>query len=621
MDPWRAALRRSLGKHPVGRSPTSLISEAATTIFVPIRGGHAGLGSIVMTGFSSEPGQPPASTSVPGLLPIEELLEQLVDRAHEVIGAQERLRRLLEANRVIVGELSLPMVLRRIVEAARDLVGAEYCALGVIGADGLLEQFVHVGMDEATVRSIGELPKGRGVLGALIEIPQPIRLRRISDDERSSGFPPGHPEMTSFLGVPIRSRDAVYGNLYLTNHHEGAFGAEDEALVGALAATAGAAIENARLYDEARHRQQWLLASTEITAALLNPTQEREPLQLIADSVLRLADADVAILVLPADSPDFLDVVVAAGEAADQLTGMSYPKAKSLVEVALQTGRGVRVGRLEDHHDLGVHLREVVRVSAVMAVPMLGASGPHGAIIVGRRPGRHPFGSAELEMAEAFANQAAVAEELAAARVDQQRLALFEDRDRIARDLHDHVIQRLFAAGLVVQSVATGEGDVAAAQRLSHVVGELDDTIKQIRTSIFHLRGASIAGPGLRSALLTVITQIEPGLGFSPTVQFRGPVDTVTSASLVAEAEAVVREALANVAKHAGATATSLLVIFTDDRLIIEVMDNGIGPGELTRRSGLGNLERRAADLAGSLTVEPASDGGTQVRWTVPLNP
>ena len=237
-------------------------------------------------------------------------------------------------------------------------------------------------------------------------------------------------------------------------------------------------------------------------------------MQLIADSVLRLADADVAILVLPADARDFLDVVVAAGEAADQLTGMSYPRAKSLVELALQTGRGVRVGRLEDHHDLGVHLREVVRVSAVMAVPMLGKSGPHGAIVVGRRPGRHPFGSADLEMAETFANQAAVAQELAAARVDQQRLTLLEDRDRIARDLHDHVIQRLFAAGLIVQSVATGEGDFGAAQRLSHVVAELDDTIKQIRTSIFHLRGASMTGPGLRSALLTVIAQIEPALGF-----------------------------------------------------------------------------------------------------------
>jgi GAF domain-containing protein len=175
-----------------------------------------------------------------------------------------------------------------------------------------------------------------------------------------------------------------------------------------------------------------LLASAQITAALLNPTEESAPLQLIADSVLRLAGADVAILVLPSDSGEMLHVVVAAGQAADQLKDVEYPMAKSLVELALQTGRGVRVGRLEDDHDLGVHLREIVRVNAVMAVPMLGASGPHGAIIVGRRPGRHPFGSAELEMAEAFANQAAVAQKLAAARVDQQRLVLLEDRDRIA---------------------------------------------------------------------------------------------------------------------------------------------------------------------------------------------
>jgi signal transduction histidine kinase len=183
------------------------------------------------------------------------------------------------------------------------------------------------------------------------------------------------------------------------------------------------------------------------------------------------------------------------------------------------------------------------------------------------------------------------------------------------------VIQRLFAAGLIVQGLATGEADSGAAQRLSYVVAELDDTIRQIRTSIFDLRGASILGPGLRSALVTVTAQIEPALGFSPTVQFHGPIDTVTSAPLVAEAEAVVREALTNVAKHAAATAASLLVIVNQDRLIIEVTDNGIGPGESTRRSGLDNLERRAADLTGSLTLGPASDRGTQLRWTIPLRP
>ena len=225
----------------------------------------------IVTGYDAEAGMSRHDPeTAPGPVPIERLLAELMERADEVIDAQERLRRLLAANRAIVAELSLPAVLRRIVEAARDLVKARYCALGVIGDDGLLEQFIHVGMDDATVREIGELPKGRGVLGALIEDPHPIRLSRISDDPRSSGFPPNHPHMESFLGVPIRSRNEVFGNLYLSDHVSGAFSAEDEELVLALAATAGGAVENARLYEESRRRQQWLQASAEITAALLS---------------------------------------------------------------------------------------------------------------------------------------------------------------------------------------------------------------------------------------------------------------------------------------------------------------------------------------------------------------
>ena len=191
--------------------------------------------------------------------------------------AEQRLERLLSANRAIVGELSLPMVLRRIVEAARDLIGARYAALGVIGDDGLLQEFIHLGMDAATVATIGELPKGRGVLGALIEDPLPIRLPVISEDPRSSGFPPGHPPMDTFLGVPIRSRNAVYGNLYLTGRTDGEFTAEDEELALALAASAGIAIENARLYEESARRGEWLQASAEISGVLLSPGGNRDP--------------------------------------------------------------------------------------------------------------------------------------------------------------------------------------------------------------------------------------------------------------------------------------------------------------------------------------------------------
>ena len=557
--------------------------------------------------------------AAPGPVPIERLLAELMQRAEEVIDSQDRLRRLLAANRAIVAELSLPAVLRRIVEAARDLVKARYGALGVIGADGLLEQFIHVGMGDDTVSEIGELPKGRGVLGALIEDPRPIRLGRISDDPRSAGFPPHHPQMGSFLGVPIRSRNEVFGNLYLTDHAGGAFSAEDEELVLALAATAGAAIENARLYEESRRRQQWLQSSAEITAALLTASDDREPLQLIADHVLRLAEADVVSLVLPAfDDPGMLKVTVASGYGADELAGMSYPKESSLAELALETGRGVRLGSVEDQQRYVVHLRRVAPINAAMAVPLQGGAGPHGSIVAGRLHGRRSFGSADLEMAEAFASQAAIAIELATARADQQRLALLEDRDRIARDLHDHVIQRLFAIGLTVQGLAVAGGNEQQSRKLDQVVADLDDTIRQIRTSIFQLRGHELAGPSLRGAILAVVEQVTPTLAFRPGVRFRGPVDTVVDDRLITEAEAVVREAATNAAKHAHASKLSVELRVTGHRLTIDVTDNGTGLTGSETRSGLANLDQRANALGGELRVDPEASG-TRVHWTVPL--
>jgi signal transduction histidine kinase len=566
-------------------------------------------------------GPDPDPASAPGPASIERLMTQLVARAQEVIGAQEQMRRLLSANRVIVAELSLPLVLHRIVEAAKDIANARYAALGVIGADGLLEQFIHVGMDDATVATIGELPKGRGVLGALIEEPVPIRLARIADDERSAGFPPGHPAMASFLGVPIRSRNEVFGNLYLTEREGGEFTSDDEDLVSALAATAGVAIANARLYDEARHRQDWLQASAEITAALLNPGEHRDPLELIADSVKRLADADLVSLVLRADEPEMLRVAVASGHNADKLRGVLYPTRNSLVELALETGRGVRIGAIDDDRRFNLHLRQVANIKAAMAVPLTGTTGAHGAIVMGRLRGRPRFDSADLEMAEAFASQAAIAQELATARLDQQRLAVLEDRDRIARDLHDHVIQRLFAAGLILESLVTVIDEERSHSKLSQVVDDLDDTIRQLRTSIFGLRLPASHEPGLRSAVLTVADQVRAPLGFHPTVRFIGPVDTVVTDRLTAEAEAVVREAATNAAKHAHATELVIEVkVAGTESLTIDIADDGVGlPPGLPRKSGLENLHQRAADLGGTFSLETPANGGTRLHWTIPL--
>jgi signal transduction histidine kinase len=564
--------------------------------------------------FSSDPEEDPR-------LSVERLVSQLVDQAALIMTAQQRLRRLLIANRSIVQELSLPAVLRRIVDTAKDVSGARYAALGVIGSDGMLEQFLHVGIEESAVRAIGELPKGRGVLGALIEDPRPIWLTRIADDPRSSGFPDGHPPMTSFLGVPIRSRDAVFGNLYLTDRADGGpFTAEDEELVLALAATAGIAIENARLYEESRRRQEWLRASGEISRHLLDPEADYyETLHHIATSVKRLASADVVTLVRPAhDDPVQLEVVVATGAAERELRGLRYPTQNSIAWRAMQQGHGVCVESVDQHPDVYLHLRPYVPVSHAMALPLRGETGPRGAIVAGRLIRHSPFTESDLDMGEAFAGHAAIALELSDARVDQQRLGVLEDRDRIARDLHDHVIQRLFAAGLSLQSIAATIEDETVDQRLARTVEELDETIRQIRTTIFALQDDS--SRSLRGMALAVVDQVAPLLPVRPELQLVGPLDTVSDDATIADVEAVLRESLTNVAKHAHAAQIRVRVEASKQHLDLTVIDNGIGLGGSTRRSGLANLSRRAERHGGYLDVGNSAEGGLRLQWSIPIH-
>ncbi|HEX3197297.1 MAG TPA: GAF domain-containing protein [Propionibacteriaceae bacterium] len=554
-------------------------------------------------------------------LSIDQLMRQLVDQASVIMNAQDRLRRLLHANRSIVQELSLPAVLHRIVDTARDVAGARYAALGVIGADGLLEEFLHVGLDDDAVQAIGELPKGRGVLGALIEDPKPIRLTRIADDPRSSGFPDHHPAMTTFLGVPIRSRDAVFGNLYLTDRIDGGpFTAEDEELVLALAATAGVAIENARLYEESRRRQEWLRASGEISRQLLDPEADySDTLHRITTSVKRLASADVVTLVRPtADDPNQLEVVVATGAAERDLIGLRYPKGDSIAWQAMQQGHGVRLEAVDQRPDIYLHLRPYVPVSQAMALPLRGEIGPRGAIVAGRIIPHAPFTDADLDMAETFAGQAAIALELSDARADQQRLGVLEDRDRIARDLHDHVIQRLFAAGLSLQSIAATVDDEAVDQRLARTVEQLDDTIRQIRTTIFALQEDS--SRSLRGTALAVVDQLAPLLPVRPDIELVGPLDTIADEAIIADVEAVLRESLTNVAKHARAAQIRVNVQADGQRLALTVIDNGIGLGATTRRSGLANLSRRAERHGGHLDVGNSPEGGLRLQWSIPLH-
>src|SRR5512133_409546 len=574
-----------------------------------------------------EPGPAfPADSEAAPRLPVELLMSQLVDQVSMSMTAQQRLRQLLIANRSIVQELSLPAVLRRIVNTAKDLSGARYAALGVIGADGSLEEFLHEGPDEDAIRGIGgsmsepchDLPRGRGVLGALIKYPKPIRLARIVDDPRSSGFPADHPQMTTLLGVPIRSRAAVFGNLYLTDRIDGGpFTAEDEELVLALAATAGIAIENARLYEESRRRQEWLRASGEISRQLLDPQADSsEVLQNIATSVKRLAAADVVTIVRPTQAdPIQLEVVAATGAAERDLIGLRYGTENSIGWQAMEEGHGVRVNSVDQQPEVYIHLRPYVPVTQAMALPLRGETGPRGAIIAGRIVPHPPFSGADLDKAEAFAGQAAIALELSDARADQQRLGVLEDRDRIARDLHDHIIQRLFAAGLSLQSIAATVDDDAVDQRLTRTVAELDETIGQIRSTIFALQDDS--SRSLRGTVLAVIDQLTPLLPARPDVQLLGPLDTISDEAMIADAEAVLRESLTNVSKHAQARHIRVRLQADKHRLDLTVIDNGIGLGRSTRRSGLANLKHRAERHGGYLDVSDAPEGGLKLQWSI----
>lgn len=555
-------------------------------------------------------------------LELDQLLSQLVDRAQDVMSAQNRLRGLLRANNAIVGNLSLDAVLRRIVEAACELVDAPYGALGVISADGSgLEEFIHVGIDATTADRIGHLPEGKGLLGALIDDPRPIRLRDIREDERSVGFPANHPPMRGFLGVPIRVRDEVFGNLYLASLTEGDFGAEDVELVSALAATAGVAIENARLFEEATRRQEWLEASTDMTRRLLTVPGD-DALRMVGQVVADLADADMVVVTVPTVQGAELQVVVAVGPEADHLIDFTYPLLDTISETVLRTGRP-EVFEDASRMPEGVPalaVAEVVALGPVMVLPVAAAHGVRGVLIVGRRGGRRAFRSADVDMAANFASHASLALELADGRREAQRLVLFEDRARIARDLHDHVIQQLFASGMTLQGAAMTLGDVPGAELIAQVVDNIDDAIRQIRTSIFQLRPHAMLAEGLRSAVLSVVAELTPSLASDPHVHFTGPVDSVSDQGLTDDVAAVVRELLANIARHANAGRAEVRVTVKGSMLEVLVADDGTGIVAGPRRSGLDNLAQRAEQRSGSFDVAPTSNGGgTRAVWSVPF--
>jgi signal transduction histidine kinase len=537
-----------------------------------------------------------------GRLELDELLTQLVDRAQDVLATQGRLRGLLRANQMVTADLRLPVLLRMVVEAACELLDARYGALGVVAPDRTLEEFVHVGMDAAAVERIGHLPTGKGVLGVLIDDPRPRRVDEISHDLNATGFPPGHPPMRTFLGVPIIVRGEVFGNLYLTDKRDGrAFTAEDEELALALAANAGVAIDNARLFDEAQQRHRWMSASAEVTRQVM--ADPPDPIALVVECAQATAHADYAALVTRGTDAAVASIETSVGAAT---IGNAVPLDASMAGRVFAGGRPLLSG------DTGRDACDAERgpeIGSLLALPLGASTEPdRRVLLLGRDHGHQAFSPIDLEMAASFAEHVALALELARAKSDRERLLVLADRGRIARDLHDHVIQQMFAVALGIQDVAQYENSANA------------DRLKQIRRSIFHLQGNAQAGRGsLRSAIEKIAADAEAALGFAPTVTCSGPLDSVVSDALAADLLAVVREAVSNATRHSQASELRLRVALDGDEIVVEVEDNGVGIGDTVRSSGLTNLRERAESLGGTFSLTVPAGGGTRLRWAAPI--
>ena len=550
-------------------------------------------------------------------LRLRELLVEVQDRVEQIVQGRDRLDGLVEAMLVVTSGLELDETLRTIVHTAIELVDARYGALGVRGHDHELVEFIYEGIDQQMREQIGHLPEGRGVLGVLIDDPKPIRLDNISHHASSVGFPPNHPPMRTFLGVPVRIRDEVFGNLYLTDKTGGQpFSEDDEVLVQALAAAAGIAIDNARLYEASKTRQSWIEATRDIGTELLSGTDPARVFRLVADECRTLSGAELTLVAVPVDpdapASEVDELVITATSGDGQAMELQpIPVDGTLIGKAFVQ----RVPGRFDNFELVPG--ETTLTGPALVLPLRATDAVVGVLVAVRAVGSQPFNNEQLDMMAAFADQAALAWQLASTQRQMRELSILTDRDRIARDLHDHVIQRLFAVGLALQGTIPRARVPEVQQRLTDCVDDLQEVIQEIRTAIFDLHGASYGVTRLRQRLDEAIAQFSTS-DLRTTVQYTGPL-SVVDAALADHAEAVVREAVSNAVRHADAT-TLTVNVAVDDDLCIDVVDDGRGiPADITGSGGLTNLRRRAEDAGGQFSVERLPAGGTHLNWLAPL--
>ncbi|MEV7150248.1 GAF domain-containing sensor histidine kinase [Streptomyces sp. NPDC093084] len=556
-------------------------------------------------------------------LRLDELLEELQARLDAARGTRDRVHSLLEAVLSVGRELDLEQALHSIVEAAAVLVDAEYAALGVIGPDGKrLSAFHTIGVTDEQIARIGPYPEGHGILGELIRRPEPLRLAKLSEHPASYGFPVDHPPMDTFLGVPIRVREQVFGNLYLTEKHGGAqFDEEDESVLSTLAVAAGVAIDNARLYEESRLRERWLRANAEITHNLMSGRGPAEVLGQIAERAGEITGSALAAVALPMAGTGSLAVEIAVGMDAEAHRGLVLPLDSTLMGRAFASAAPAVSADVCHDPRISPEPPRFQGLGPAVAVPIgTGEGGARGVLLLARESGRPTFTPTETETLQAFAAQAAVAMELAQRRQDAEEVAVLKDRDRIARDLHDLAIQRLFATGMTLQSAGRFVGHPEAAERVARAVDDLDETIRIIRSTIFGLRTRDgDAGTGLRARAVRVAGESAPVLGFAPGVRMEGLLDTDVSRETADHAVAVLSEALTNIARHARADRADVTLATDGRELRLTVRDNGVGIPPSGRRSGLCNMAERAEQLGGRLDWDCPRDGGTTLVWRVPV--
>jgi signal transduction histidine kinase len=531
----------------------------------------------------------------------------------------DRRAELIEAALVLHSDLSLPAVLQRIIEVATEITQARYGALGVI-EDGRLAQFVTTGISQKDRAAIGDPPVGHGILGVLIEERGTLRLPDIGADPRAHGFPPHHPPMRSFLGTAVEARGEVFGNIYLTEKRDGEFTEDDERIVEVLAAQAGVAIENARLHEERAQRERWLEASREIANAILSREDLPDVLELIAERARELAGAELSSVHIPVPGTDLLVVEAASGAHADDLRAVRFPIEGSISGEVVRRGHAIAVDDATIDPRAFQPVVKLGQMGPAIFVPLSSQGKAFGTLAAANLHGGRRFSKDDVNVLEAFAAQAALALESARAQAELRRLAVLDDRERIAKELHDGVIQALFAVGMGLQGTAIMSGDEELAQRIEGAVAELDRVIRDLRNYIFGLRPGILADRQLDQALRQLGEEFQQKSGVVTVVD----VDPTAAAELSATAGDVVqlvRESLSNVGRHADASTCRVSLYRQGDQAIVEIDDDGTGfdPSAVRRGEGLTNLENRAAALGGKAVIDSSPEQGTTVRLVLPL--